>query len=201
MIKIGLAGGSGSGKGYVSARLLAEGIPSFDCDAVYHRMISSDSEVSRELIAAFGSDIATQNGGIDRGALRGVVFSDGAESRRLLLNEITHKHVRRACMDWLDEMQKSGTKAAIVDAPLLFESGFDALCDLKVSVVASEEIRIRRIMLRDSLTREAAERRIRSQMTEAQLRKRSDFVIINDGDESALAEQIRQLLKTIKENK
>ena len=198
MIKIGLAGGSGSGKGYVSKRLLAEGIPSFDCDLVYHELISRDSEVSRELISEFGPEIGAPDGGIDRAALRSIVFSDGAESRRRRLNEITHKHVKRACLSWLRQMQSEGCVAAVVDAPLLFESGFDAFCDLKVSVIASEEIRVNRIMLRDSLPKEAAVRRIRSQMSEEQLRDRSDLVIVNDGDEAALAEQIRQLLNTIR---
>lgn len=198
MIILGLAGGSGSGKGYVSRKLLAEGIPSFDCDAVYHELISKDSDVSRELISEFGPSIGLPSGGIDRTALRGVVFADGAEAKRLLLNEITHKHVKRACLAWLAEMRAKGTPAAIVDAPLLFESGFDSLCDLKISVIASEEIRINRIMLRDLISEDAAMRRIRSQMNEEQLRERSDFVIVNDGDESALSEQIRQLMNAIR---
>ena len=136
-------------------------------------------------------------GGIDRAALRTVVFADGAEAKRLRLNEITHKHVRTECFHWLDAMRAKGCIAAIVDAPLLFESGFDAFCDVKVSVIASEEIRINRIMLRDSLTKEAAIRRVRSQMDEDQLRKRSDFVIVNNGDKSSLLEQISRLLNKI----
>ena len=198
MVIIGLAGGSGSGKGYVSAKLFAEGIPSFDCDAVYHGMISHDSEVSRELISTFGSTVGNSDGGIDRAALRTVVFADGAEALRLKLNEITHRHVKSACLGWLEEMRSQGCYAAIVDAPLLFESGFDAFCDLKVSVIASEEIRVNRIILRDALPKEAALRRIHAQMDEAQLRQRSDFVIVNNGDESALTEQICQLLNMIR---
>ena len=198
MITIGLAGGSGSGKGYVCRKFLAEGIPSFDCDAVYHELISRDSEVSRELIAEFGSAVSTPSGGIDRAALRNVVFADTGDEKRLLLNEITHKHVRRACLSWLDQMRSKGVAAAIVDAPLLFESGFDSFCDLKISVIASEEIRVNRIMLRDSIPKDVAVRRIRSQMNEEQLRERSDFVIVNDGDDSALTDQIRQILNVIR---
>jgi dephospho-CoA kinase len=198
MITIGLAGGSGSGKGFISAKLLDNGIPSFDCDAVYHGMISHDSEVTRELISEFGPAVESNDGGIDRTALRTAVFADGAESKRKRLNEITHKHVKVACLKWLDEMRAKGCFAAIVDAPLLFESGFDAFCDFKVSVVASEEIRVNRIIIRDALTKDAALRRIRSQMNEEQLRQRSDFVIVNNGDESALSEQIRQLLNKIR---
>ena len=198
MITIGLAGGSGSGKGYVSSRLLAEGIPSFDCDAVYHEMISHDTKVSRELISEFGPAVANADGGIDRAKLRTVVFADGAEAMRLRLNEITHRHVKEACLSWLDDMRGSGYIAAIVDAPLLFESGFDVFCDLKVSVIASEEIRVNRIMLRDGIPKDVAIRRIRAQMDEEQLRQNSDFVIVNNGDESALSSQIRQLLNMIR---
>ncbi len=198
MITIGLAGGSGSGKGCVCRQLLAEGIPSFDCDAVYHEMISQDSGVSRELILAFGPSVGKHNGGIDRAALRTVVFADGDKSALQALNEITHKHIRAACLTWLREMREKRMLAAIVDAPLLFESGFDAFCDLKVSVVASEEIRVNRIMLRDSLTKAEALRRIRLQMTEQELRRRSDFVIVNDGDALTLVRQIGQLMNLIR---
>lgn len=198
MLTIGLAGGSGSGKGYVCRLLLAEGIPAFDCDAVYHKMISGDSEVSRELINVFGPEVGKPNGGIDRAALRAIVFADGADSKRIQLNEITHRYVRGACQAWLDEMRLRGCIAAVVDAPLLFESGFDAFCDLKVAVIASEEIRVNRIMLRDGIPRDAAILRMGLQMEEQELRRRSDFVIVNDGDSAALTEQIRQLMNTVR---
>ena len=198
MVTIGLAGGSGSGKGYVCKQLLAEGIPSFDSDAVYHEMISMDSEVTRELICAFGPAIGLPSGGIDRAALRDIVFAEGAKAKRERLNEITHRHVRIACLAWLSEMREKGCSAAVIDAPLLFESGFDELCDLKVSVIAGEEIRINRIMLRDGIPRDAAILRMSLQMTERELQSRSDFVIVNDGDSEALCAQIRQLMNMIR---
>ena len=198
MVTVGLAGGSGSGKGYLCARLALHGIPSFDCDAVYHAMISSDSAVTRELVSVFGEGIRSPEGGIDRTALRAIVFTDGAEDARLRLNEITHRHIREACLRWIDGMRSEGKEAAVVDAPLLFESGFDRLCDLTVAVTAPIELRVRRILSRDGIGEDAARRRIAAQISDSELSARADLVIENDGDATRLSQQIEQLLHAIR---
>ena len=89
------------------------------------------------------------------------------------------------------------TVAAIVDAPVLFESGFDRECDILVAVVAERELRIDRIMSRDGITRKAAEQRIDSQLSDDELISRCDYVIRNDYDLSYLKQEVRTLLKTI----
>ena len=90
-----------------------------------------------------------------------------------------------------------GCLAAIVDAPVLFESGFDSECDLVIGVVANVETRISRIVLRDRISREAAIARINSQMTDDELVSRCDFIINNDSDFDSLEIEVRFIVNKI----
>ena len=199
MLTIGLCGGSGSGKGVVCNRLAAKGIPSFDCDAVYHGMIEQDSPVSREIVKRFGSSVLNGKGGIDRVKLGDAVFGADADAKRKELNEIAHRHILAACRTWIAKQRADGKFAAIVDAPLLYESGFDRECDLTVAVTASKDVRIKRIVERDGITTDAAERRLSAQLSDDELIRRSDLVIANDGDMDRLNEEIEKLYLAIKE--
>ena len=201
MVTVGLCGGSGSGKGTLCRFLAEYGLPSFDCDAVYHEMISRDSEVTEELVSVFGRDIRAEGGGIDRRRLSATVFAPGREDALRTLNEVTHRHVRLACLSWLAEQREKGSLAAIVDAPLLFEAGFECFCDLTVAVVAPREQRIARIMLRDGIDRAAAERRIDAQIPDPELIRLADVVIENASDEAALHLQAKSLIQIIEEKK
>ncbi len=200
MITIGLCGGSGSGKSLLCRILAEHGVPTFDCDAAYHEMISGDSAVTRELISVFGEEIRGESGGIDRPRLAGIVFSQNGNEALQRLNEITHRHVRALCLSWLAEASERGAPAAIVDAPLLFEAGFEKFCDLTVAVIAPREMRISRITERDSIDRAAAERRIAAQTADEALEKKVDLVLRNDRDEAAFRHQAQQLLQRIKES-
>ena len=194
---IGLCGGSGSGKGAVCALLLELGIPSVDTDAVYHELVGGPSECLTELVGAFGAEII-ENGALCRRALADIVFTgEGKEERLALLNGITHKHILARTRRMLGEFAGRGSRAAVVDAPLLFESGFDAECDLTVAVVADRELRIARIMSRDNITRREAERRIDSQVSDAVLSGKVDRVIINDGDLESLRVSVESLVKSV----
>ena len=160
---IGLAGGSGSGKGAVGKIFADLDIPTVDTDAIYHEITSSDSPCLRALAAEFGAEVISGSGALNRAALAKIVFAgEGAESKRLRLNEITHKFILDEARGRLSELASRGYSLAAVDAPLLFESGFDAECDVIVSVIAPKDERIARIMQRDGITKEAAIARLES---------------------------------------
>lgn len=199
MLKIGLAGGSGSGKGRVSALLALAGIPSFDCDAVYHDLISRDGALSRELADEFGEAILSRTGGVDRAALRDAAFHDPAKRARL--NAITHRHVLRELREWVDRAERRGVSAVVVDAPLLYESGFDRECDLTVAVTAPEDVRIDRIVRRDGITSETARERLAAQISDEELAHRADLVVTNGGDEAHLSAEVERILKIINERR
>ena len=188
---IGLCGGSGCGKGAVSGIFAEIGIPSIDTDAVYREMTLSDSPCMRALAAEFGKEIINSLGGLDRARLASIVFND--PSRLKTLNKIAHSFILDETRRRLAKYSDEGFPAAIVDAPVLFESGFDKECDEIICVVADKETRIGRIMSRDGITRDAAEKRIASQMPDETLISKCDHVIYNNSDIESLREQILSL--------
>ena len=188
---IGLCGGSGSGKGAVSSIFAEIGIPSIDTDAVYREMTLSDSPCMRELRAEFGREIINSLGGLDRARLASIVFND--PSRLRTLNKIAHSFILDETRRRLAKYSDEGLPAAIVDAPVLFESGFDKECDEIICVLADRDVRTTRIMSRDGITRDAAEKRIASQMPDETLISKCDHVIYNNSDIESLREQILSL--------
>ena len=194
---VGLCGGSGVGKGYCSALFFECGIPAIDTDKVYHDLVSSGSDCLDELIAYFGKSIVSDSGALDRRELSRIVFSD--KSALAELNRITHKHILAKTRDMIAEFEKTGYRAVLIDAPLLFESGFDKECDLILGVVADDAVRIARITKRDGITETAANKRISSQLTNDEIAKKCDYVIVNNGECDTLLDEIRALAEKILE--
>ena len=194
---IGLCGGSGSGKGVVCSLFASLGIKSIDADKVYHDIISTDSECTKELISYFGNGIHA-NPGIDRSALRSAAFSS-AEALTVL-NEITHKHIIARIRTMIADMAQNGAEGIILDAPLLFESGLDRECELTVCVIANTNTRIQRIIKRDGITLEQARARIASQIPNEELTKKCTYTVINDSDTESLRAKIIALKKQIFDN-
>ena len=196
---IGLCGGSGSGKGYVSSLFASLGIPSIDTDKVYNNLISYNSECVSEIASLFGDAVLNTDGSLSKSALRDIVFQKSNKDKLALLNTVTHKHILNATRKQLKAFETKGDFAAIVDAPLLFESGFDRECDYIIAVLADRETRISRVILRDAISREVAERRMDLQKSDEFLRENSDFVIYNTGDNRALENQIKQIYDKIRQ--
>lgn len=195
---IGLCGGSGSGKGTVAELFSEYGIPSVDTDAVYHDITSYSSPCLDALVLAFGAEIVAAGGALDRKRLSNIVFfGEDSEQKREKLNTISHKYVLDKTREILSEYEKQGKKAAFVDAPLLFESGFDRECDLIVAVIADKSVRIDRIMKRDGIDKKSAQRRIDSQLTDEYLKGKSDFIIENSGNFSELKTQVEKIATQI----
>lgn len=194
---IGLCGGSGSGKGAVCAVFNTLGVPSVDADSVYHNITSHTGPCLDEIALEFGAECVKQ-GALDRAYLRNIVFTPpGVEKKTARLNSITHKYVIARTLEILKGYRDEGRKYAIIDAPLLFESGINSLCDYTVAVVADIELRIERIMRRDGIDRVLAERRIAAQKSDSELILLSDFVIENNGDMSELAFRVKEIFEKI----
>ena len=195
---IGLCGGSGSGKGTVAKAFLEFGITSVDTDAVYHDITSRKSPCLDALVDEFGADIISPGGALDRKKLSSIVFfADDSQKKREKLNKISHRFVLDRTREMLADFENEGVKAALVDAPLLFESGFDKECDLIIAVVAKKEVRVERIIKRDGIDERAAIRRINSQSTDGELVSRSDFVIENSGSTLDLEKQVASIAEKI----
>ncbi len=189
MTIIGLCGGSGSGKTTAAAVMSSEGAAVIDTDRVYRELCVSGSPCLRELEHEFGQGIIAPDGALDRASLAKLVFDDA--KLRLRLNGITYKYIRAETERLISLYADRGAAAVVVDAPLLFESGFDALCNITVGVTAKKELRIKRIVARDGISAAAAEKRIASQCSDDELRSRCDTIIENDGDADSFADRVR----------
>ena len=193
---IGICGRSGSGKGYVSRMFSLFGIPSVDTDAVYKGIISGGArtECVGELVSVFGSSIVDDEGNLMKRKLANIVFADGASDKLAILNQITHKYILAETLRLLSEYSKMGKKAAIIDAPVLFESGFDYYCDIKLCVTAPEDILVERICDRDGISAVEAKMRLDKQMPVSRLRQLCDAEIVNNGKTDIIA-QIKGIIE------
>lgn len=176
---IGIVGGSGAGKSVLCNALEKRGIPTLDTDKTAREVVEKGKPCLKKLASEFGKEILDENGELIRKKLAEIAFSD--RKRHEALNTITHKYIVEEVKRWLYEMDMRGCNAVSIDAPMLFESGLDKICDVKIAVVAPEEMRIKRIILRDGIDENAAKKRIKSQKSEAELRELCDIVIENDG--------------------
>ena len=193
---IGLCGGSGSGKGCVSRILSQRGFAIFDTDNIYHELLDGSLTLKGALCGAFGDEILT-DGRVDRKKLRAVVFADKSGEKLKALNAITHKVILDEVRGGISEAEKSGAPCAVVDAPLLFESGFDKECDLTLAVVADREKRIDRIISRDGISRSDAERRIDAQISDERLISLCNFAVFNNGDLDDLCREVSRIVDQI----
>ena len=184
-IIIGLTGPTGSGKSTVSAFFREQGFEVINADELARSVVSQGSVCLKQLALVFGSDIIDGNGRLDRRLLAKRAFS--SKENTALLNEITHPHIflrsLKACREYID----SGKKKIVFDAPVLFESNSDLMCDAVVSVIAPKATRITRIAQRDGIDVKSIEERIHAQHYDDYYINKSDYVI--DGSEPL--EQVR----------
>ena len=194
---LGMCGGSGAGKGYVCGLFAARGVPSIDTDSVYREMTKGPSPCMKELAEAFGSGILCRDGSLDRRAMASIVFAPNGEADLKRLNAITHKYIKTETEKAITQYRAEGRLAVIVDAPALFESGFDRLCDAVIGVFAPRELRIARIIQRDGITREQAEARLAKQIPDEVLMPRCDYCVSNGGED--VESQVDRILSEIAE--
>ncbi len=179
---IGLTGPSGAGKGLCGEYFRSIGIPCIDTDKVYHDLLLPPSACAKELAARFGQDILREDKTVDRKRLATIVFSDESGRSAADLNAISHKYVKEETLSLLADFRAKGKRAAVVDAPLLFEAEFDKFCDFSIAILAKRELRLSRIMERDSLSREKANERLSAQKSDDFYISRADYTLCNDGE-------------------
>lgn len=174
---VGVTGQTGAGKSTVCKILAGQGFTHIDADAVAKSLYAKGAPILKTLADAFGARILNADGELDKKALAAAAFSDPAQTAKL--NAIVHPAVTERIREMLEYERRLGTKAVLIDAIALFESGENALCDTTVGVVAPEEIRLQRIMARDGLTKAEALLRIRAQQDEAFYIQHCDAVLRN----------------------
>lgn len=199
MLVLGLTGPSGAGKGALAAAFAAYDVPQLDTDAIYHTLLIPPSACLDDLTAAFGTGILAPDGTLNRPALAAVVFAPDAPSELIAtLNRTTHRHILDETRRQIEAYRTAGKFAVLVDAPLLYESGFDAECDRVIAVTAPREVRLARIIERDGLSREAALARLDAQKPDEFYTEHADFVVCNDGAPALLEEEAARIINTLK---
>lgn len=193
---IGLTGQSGAGKSEVCLLLEQNGFFCIDCDRVYASLLYPGSPLLKRLSETFGERTLLPDGGLDRTYLSGLVFSDPEKLK--LLNSVTHAKVLARVNEIIHEQSQNGVKLFAVDAPQLFEAGYDAQCDAVIGVCAPEQTRMARLALRDGKTPEQLKARLSAQRTEEFFRVHCDYIIENDSTPQALARNTAAVVGRIK---
>ena len=176
---IGLTGGIASGKSVVSQLLAERGAVIIDADKLGHESYRPGTETFEALVREFGPDIAGPDGEIDRRALGAKVFAD-PEARRKL-NEIVWPAIKRLARERIVPLRGQGVPVVVLEAAVLIEAEWFDLVDDVWLVVTSPEAARRRMMERNGLSAEEADKRIAAQLTNEQRRPRAQVVIENNG--------------------
>jgi dephospho-CoA kinase len=188
MIILGLTGSIGMGKS-TTAKLFAEaGVPVYDADATVHRVY--EGEAAPAIEAAFPG--TTANGRVERAKLSARVVKDPAAIRQL--EQIVHPMLRTYHQKFLDAAERSGAPVAVVDVPLLFETGGEKRVDAVVVVTTSPENQRARILARGTMSSEALDALLARQMPDEEKRKRADFVVDTSHGLDPVRVRIRDIL-------
>ena len=188
---IGLTGGIGSGKSTVSQFLAELGVVILNADEVGHKAFKPDTEIWHKVVAAFGRQIVTPDGNIDRKKLGNIVF--GNPESRARLNQIMHPRMYAQVKAQLEEYRRQGTRVVVLEAPLLLEAGWASLVDEVWVTTASETTVLKRLEERSGMSQAESLTRIRSQMASEERVKYADVVINTDCSLDELKSRVKEL--------
>lgn len=188
---IGITGGISSGKSTVSRFLAELGAVIIDADKVGHDTIRSEAEVQQEIIAAFGEQVRSASGEIDRAKLAEIVFYDAESLSRL--NKIMHPRMFEKIKTQLEGYRQQGVDVAVLEATLLIEAGWTSLVDEVWVTMASEDTVLKRLMNKGMLSEQQSVARIRSQVPPRERLKHADVVIDTECTLDEVKARVRQL--------
>jgi len=191
MLILGLTGSIGMGKSTTAKLFTEAGVPVYDADATVHRIY--EGEAAPAIEAAFPG--TTVNGRVDRARLSERVMHDPAAIRQL--EQIVHPMLRSHHQKFLEEAEKSGAPVAVMDVPLLYETGGETRVDAVVVVTTSPEVQRERILARENMTGEKLDAILARQLPDAEKRKRADFVVDTSHGLDPVRSRIRDILDQV----
>jgi dephospho-CoA kinase len=195
MLKIALTGGIATGKSYVLDQFRLRGVPCLDADALAHGVEAPGTEATQAIAARFGPDVLEADGAVDRQKLGPIVFAD--ESARHDLEAIVHPAVYRAITAALRAFALiGGSPLAVVDVPLLYETGHQSEFDRVIVTACPVEIQIRRLVGR-GLSEADARLRVVAQLPTDDKASRADFVIRTDGSFEETERQVERIWQNL----
>ena len=181
---IGLTGQTGAGKSTVSDIFRRHGFAVINADLVAREVVAPGTPCLAEIFAVYGDAVKAPDGSLDRSATARIVFSDKEELSRY--NAIIFPYINKAVGERIARIEKDGAEVVLLDAPTLFESKADRLCDAVVSVTAPAEMRLTRIMERDHLNQAHPNHRMNTHLSDKFFLAHSSYTIRNDQGLDAL---------------
>ena len=195
MLKVALTGGIATGKSHVLDQFRKHGVPCLDADALAHGVESAGTEATRAIAARFGADVLAADGSVDRKKLAPIVFADPTARRDL--EAIVHPAVYRAIAAGLRAFELlGGSPLAIVDVPLLYETGHAGNFSRVIVTVCAPEVQIARLVAR-GMSGADAHQRLAAQLPAEEKESRADFVIRTDGSFEETNRQVEQVYRAL----
>lgn len=183
-MKIGITGGIGSGKSFVCQRLIARGYEVYDCDNAAKRLMRNSTEIRQQLTTLIGPDTYLEHTLNKKKVAEFLLVSeDNAKAVDAIVHPAVFRDFEISGMEWME-------------SAILFESGAYRLVDKTIVVTAPEEVRIKRVMQRDGISREKVLEWMARQLPQEEVRSRSDYEIVNDG-EADIDKQIEEIINNI----
>jgi len=189
-IVIGLTGPTGSGKSSASKTAATLGFKVVDCDKLARVAVEKETDGLADLVSVFGSEILNEDGTLNRKELAKKAFS--TKENTDLLNKTLLPHIAELVK------KEINTERVLLDAPTLFESGINSMCNATVAVLADKDIRLDRICKRDSIDKEAALLRINAGKTDDFYLNNADFIIYNNKNEEDFKKEFCKIICDIK---
>ncbi|KAA8446575.1 dephospho-CoA kinase [Weissella paramesenteroides] len=198
MFKLGLTGGIATGKTTISNYLKTKGIPVLDADEYARKVVEPGTPGLTDIVNTFGKQVLQSDGSLNRKLLGQIIFND--MTARQKLNDITHPRIQQMMTDELQKLAKGKTPLVILDIPLLLENHNIAGADAIMVVTVPESIQLNRLMQRNNLTKEEAQRRIDAQMPLSEKEKLADFIVDNSGTIANTLTQVDKVIQNITES-
>ena len=195
MLKVALTGGAATGKSYVLDQFRRAGVPTLVADELAHGVTAAGTEATAAIAARFGADVIAADGSVNRDILGPIVFADTAARREL--EAIVHPAVYRAIAAFLRAFDKSGDAVAVVEIPLLFESGHAKDFDRVIVTACSVDTQMARLMAR-GVSEERAKQILAAQKPTAEKAAKADYVIRTDGTLAETDGQVRDILQQLR---
>lgn len=192
---VGLTGQTGAGKTVVSEYFAKNGFSVINCDSVARDVVKNGSECLEKLTTEFSPAILNDDKSLNRKRLGSIVFSDRLKLTRL--NEIIFPYITENIKGKIVDIKTSGAPFILLDAPTLFESGANVLCDSIISIIAKSSLRLERIVKRDNLTIQEGKDRINSQHDDTFFINNSDYVVENNEGTVELLKRLGEVRERI----
>lgn len=191
---IGITGNSGSGKSIV-CEIIKENFNAeiIDADKIAKNLTASDTKYLQEIIKTFGNSILDKKSKLNRIKLADIVFN--SKEKKMLLDKLTFKYVVDEIKEKIKHIQNCDY--ILLDVPLLFESNLFEICNITIGIVASEDVKIKRIMQRDNISLERAKSRLNSQPKDEFYMEKCDYIINNKDNLEETTNQVNKIFETL----